>query len=82
MSLFMVLKKVNLRLEHIQRNFLWGGAEVVQKPDLVNWSIVCSHKTIRGLGTRNLSSLNKVFLGKLCWRYISKSESLWKSVIA
>ena len=35
MSLFYLPRKVRLRLEKIQRNFLWGEGALVQKPHLV-----------------------------------------------
>ena len=35
MSLFYLPRKVRLRLEKIQRDFLWGGGALVQKPHLV-----------------------------------------------
>ncbi|KAL6327211.1 hypothetical protein AAG906_015250 [Vitis piasezkii] len=43
-------QKVRLRLEKIQRNFLWGGGALVQKPHLVRWNLVCLDKRKGGLG--------------------------------
>ena len=34
-----------------------------------------------GVGIRNLSRLNKAFLGKWCWRFASEQDFLWKQVI-
>ncbi|RVW85403.1 Polyadenylate-binding protein RBP47B' [Vitis vinifera] len=73
--------EVSLRLEKIQRDFLWGGGASQSKPHLVNWCIVCMEKKDGGLGIRNLSRLNKAFLGKWCWRFASEQDSLWKQVI-
>ena len=81
MSLFIIPRKVSLRLEKIQRDFLWGGGASQSKPHLVNWSIVCIEKKDGGLGIRNLSRLNKALLGKWCWRFASEQDSLWKQVI-
>ena len=81
MSLFIIPRKVSLRLEKIQRDFLWGGGASQSKPHLVNWCIVCMEKKDGGLGIRNLSRLNKAFLGKWCWRFASEQDSLWKQVI-
>ena len=44
MSLFVIPKRVVIRLEKIQRDFLWGGGALVNKPHLVNQSIVCLDK--------------------------------------
>ena len=52
------------RLEKIERDFLWGGGALVNKPHLLSWSAVCMEKTKRDLGFRNLPSFNKDLLGK------------------
>ena len=44
MSLFYMPRGVSLRLERIQRDFLWGGEALERKPHLVYWSIVCLDK--------------------------------------
>ena len=44
MSLFWMLRRVCLRLEKIQRDFLWGGGALENKPHLVKWDIVCLDK--------------------------------------
>ena len=33
-----------MRLERIQRDFLWGGGSLDKKPHLVKWDTVCSDK--------------------------------------
>ena len=64
MSLFCMLRQVRLRLEKIQRDFLWGRGALVQKPHLVRWKTVCLEKKKGGLGVRNLSLMNIVLLCK------------------
>ena len=44
MSLFVIPKRVMARLEKIQKDFLWGGGDLVKKPHLVKWLIVCMEK--------------------------------------
>ena len=44
MSFFWMLRRVCLRLEKIQRDFLWGGGALENKPHLVKWDIVCLDK--------------------------------------
>ena len=41
MSLFIISRKVSLRLERIQRDFLWGKGALESKPHLVSWSLIC-----------------------------------------
>ena len=62
MSLFRMPRRVRLRLEKIQRDFLWGGGALENKPHLVKWDIVCLNKRKGGVGVRHLNSLNKALL--------------------
>ena len=50
MSIFQLPRMVKMRLEQIQRDFLWGDAALEQKPHLVRWPIVCVEKRKGGLG--------------------------------
>ncbi|WKA05206.1 hypothetical protein VitviT2T_023185 [Vitis vinifera] len=59
MSLFYLPRKVRLRLEKFQRDFLWGGGALVQKPHLVRWNLVCLERKKGGLGVRILALMNK-----------------------
>ena len=40
LSMIRILRKVRLRLERIQRNFLWGGGALERKTRLVNWKVI------------------------------------------
>ena len=64
MSLLPMPRVVRLRLEKIQRDFLWGGGALEKRPHLVKWVVVCSHKKKGSLGIRNLSILNRALLCK------------------
>ena len=64
MSLVRMPRVVSLRLEKIQRDFLWGGGALERKPHLVNWNTVCLDKRKGGLGVRRLSTLNRALLCK------------------
>ncbi|RVW56524.1 putative ribonuclease H protein [Vitis vinifera] len=44
MSLLRMPRVVKLRLEKIQRDFLWGGGALEKRPHLVKWAVVCTHK--------------------------------------
>ena len=67
MSLFCMSRKVRLRLEKIQKDFLWAGGALVRKPHLVRWNTVCLEKRKSGLGVRNLSLMNIALLSKWNW---------------
>ena len=64
MSLFRLPSRVKLRLEKIQRDFLWGGGNLERRLPLVNWETICLSKEKGGLGIRNLSKFNRALLGK------------------
>ena len=64
MFLLRMPRVVSLRLEKIQRDFLWGGGALERKPHLVNWDTVCMDKRKGGLGVRRLSILNGALLCK------------------
>ena len=44
MSLFIMPRKVRIRLERIQREFLWGDMEERMKIHLISWSVICKDK--------------------------------------
>ena len=50
MSMLSIPRKVRLRLEQIQRDFLWAGGVLEKKPHLVRWSLVCLEKSNGGWG--------------------------------
>ncbi|RVW82606.1 putative ribonuclease H protein [Vitis vinifera] len=52
--LFVIPRKVRLRLEKIQREFLWGDLEERRKIHLVRWTVICKDKRHGGLGLRHL----------------------------
>ena len=72
MSLMCMPRVVRLRLEKIQRDFLWGGGALEKRPHLVKWDVVRSHKMKGGLGIRNFSILNRALLCKWSWRFAAK----------
>ena len=76
MSLFCMPRQVRLRLEKVQRDFLWGDGALVQKPHLVRWNTVCLEKRKGGLGVRNPSLINIALLCKWNWWYANEREAI------
>ncbi|KAG6674481.1 hypothetical protein I3842_15G044700 [Carya illinoinensis] len=69
LSLFPIPTSVALRIEKLQRDFLWGGIAEEFKFQLVRWRKVCSPLSSGGLGIRNLRIFNRALLGKWLWRF-------------
>ena len=82
MSILCMLRSVRLRLEQIQRDFLWGGGALERKIHLIKWPVVCSDKSKGGLGVKCLSTLNRAFLGKWSWHFMVENEALYYQVIS
>ena len=78
LSLFPILAEVAKRIEKIQRNFLWGFTEEVDKFHLVKWEVICSPYSHRGLAIKNLRKFNEALLGKWLWRFGMEREALWR----
>ena len=81
MSLLRMSSSVRQRLEHIQRDFLWGGGNLERKPHLVRWELMCLSKKKGGLGIKCLSTLNKTLLCKWNWLFVNEREALWNQMI-
>ena len=82
LSLFQIPRIMRLRLEKIQRDFLWEDGTLDSKSHLVKWDPVCSDRRRRGLCVRHLHSLNKAFLCKWIWRFASEREAFWRHIIS
>ena len=74
-------RRVCLRLEKIQRDFLWGGGSLESKPHLVKWAIVCSDKINEGLRVRCFYYLNKAFLCKWNWHFATERDVFWRDYL-
>ena len=62
MSLFTIPRTMSLRIEKIQRDFLWGGRAFDNKPHLEKWLVICKVQEKDGLGVLSFSLLNKGLL--------------------
>ncbi|RVW99858.1 putative ribonuclease H protein [Vitis vinifera] len=85
MSLFVIPRRVRLRLEKIQREFLWGELEERRKIHLGSWAVICKDKRHGGKG----EFLEEVIVGKFGekeggWTTREVRESygmgLWKDI--
>jgi hypothetical protein len=81
LSLFPIPRTVAMRIEKLQRDFLWGSEDGVHKFHLLSWANVCSPIRFGGLGLRRIAVFNKVLLGKWLWRFGIERDKLWRCVI-
>ncbi|KAE8727131.1 TUDOR-SN protein 1 isoform 2 [Hibiscus syriacus] len=78
MSLFKMPSSVSVKLNSIMARFLWGGGVEARKIHWVNWTKVCSDKSVGGLGAMNISLMNRALLGRWSWRFANDKDSVWK----
>jgi hypothetical protein len=81
LSLFPIPSSVAIRIDKIQRDFLWGGIGEGKKFHLINWHQVCQPLKSGGLGFQNIRVFNRALLGKWLWRYGTETDAFWRSII-
>ena len=81
MSLFQIPTSIKVKLEKIQRRFLWGGLGTTRKIHWVDWNSVCNHKDNGGLEIMDVSIKNRALLYKWFWRYGEEPSALWRKII-
>ena len=85
LSLFKIPTSIALRIEKLQRDFLWSGFGEGKRDHLVSWDIVCRSNEFGGLGFRKITLRNQVIremawqvpLGKFCPLSSSYLEYPW-----
>ena len=82
MSFFRLPRNVKIKLEKIQRDFLWGEGNLERKIHLVNWDTVCLSKEKNGQSIRSLSNFIKALLGKWNWRFAFEEKKSWRNIIS
>lgn len=77
MSCFMILKSLCQEIERIMNGYWWSSTSSNNKGiKWLVWDKMGMSKSKGGLGFRNLHGFNLALLGKLCWNFITKPNSL------
>ncbi|XVF18957.1 hypothetical protein REPUB_Repub11eG0068800 [Reevesia pubescens] len=71
----------NSRLSHNSIHGLFVEGVWIDDPEMLSWKIVCSPKSVGGLGIINLKQKNLALLGKWYWRFATDDNALWKKLL-
>ncbi|RVX09326.1 LINE-1 retrotransposable element ORF2 protein [Vitis vinifera] len=82
LSLFKIPVSIASKIEKMQRDFLWSGAEKGKRDHLIRWEVVSRPREMGGLGFGKTSMRNNALLGKWLWRFPRERSGLWHKVIA
>ena len=82
LSLFKIPVSIALKIEKLQRDFLWSGVGKGKKDHLIRWKVVSRPKELGGLSFGKTSMRNIALLGKWLWRFLRERNGLWHKVIA
>ncbi|KAK3227605.1 hypothetical protein Dsin_007467 [Dipteronia sinensis] len=81
LSVFKIPVGIALRIEKLQRDFLWGNGVLKRKIHAVSWAEVCRSKANGGLGIERMLDKSKAMLAKWIWRFGREDEALWRKVL-
>ncbi|KAI5674007.1 hypothetical protein M9H77_14371 [Catharanthus roseus] len=66
-------------IEDLEKLTELSFGEMMFKKENFAWSTICRGKDFGGLGIRDLKIINKDFLDKLAWRFLTEPNELWAS---
>ncbi|KAK1584321.1 hypothetical protein Q3G72_031946 [Acer saccharum] len=69
--------EICLKLDKINRDFLWGHTTTKNAIHLVKWENVCLPRRNGGLGIKKTKSMNQALLAKIGWRILRNDDGIW-----
>lgn len=61
--------------------FWWGDTDEKKRKHWWSWKSMCSPKSEKGIGFRDLASFNKALLARQCWRIIRNPHVMWVRIL-
>ncbi|CAN1308605.1 Putative ribonuclease H protein At1g65750 [Linum perenne] len=69
------------KLEQLQNRVMWAGNLDANRTHWVQWKMVKTDMSLRGLGIQDLKALNLALMSKWMWRYAVEHNSSWRHLI-
>ncbi|KAL9663703.1 hypothetical protein QQ045_019094 [Rhodiola kirilowii] len=80
-SIYKMSIQVAMKLERMQRDFLWGMTGKTKKMHYVRWEVVQRPRTHGGLGIQSMIEKNMALLAKWWWKLITSRDGLWRRMV-
>ncbi|KAL4356252.1 hypothetical protein AHAS_Ahas09G0068100 [Arachis hypogaea] len=81
MQTMKIPREVCSQIDKACRDFFWRSNENEKKIHLINWDIVCKPKYRGRPGIQKAQDSNNLFLMKLAWNLVTKTNFLWVKVM-
>nr|ABN08038.1 RNA-directed DNA polymerase (Reverse transcriptase) [Medicago truncatula] len=82
MGAFLIPASLCEELERMMNSFYWGSKKNGRRGiNWMRWDFLTLHKSLGGLGFRNLEAFNLSMLGKQGWKLLSDSSSLFTRIL-
>lgn len=81
MSCFLLSKTTCKKMRSAIANYWWGSSADNQHIHWLRWERLTHHKSVGGMGFRDLHLFNKAMLGKQGWRLMTRPDSLCARVL-
>ncbi|KAG8374862.1 hypothetical protein BUALT_Bualt10G0039700 [Buddleja alternifolia] len=82
MSSFLMPKSICLKIDSLMRRFWWGHKEGSRGFNPVCWELVCSPKSVGGLGLRKMEHINQALVSKLAWNVAANPPKIWVQILS